>query len=203
MAYKPKTVVEDDIPAESKGPKPKKGPKTVLNTKPAKERNRKSPLPRSSGGSKSTEKVTPTKSKKDKFKDSVKGYVKSGVDTVSSLLEKTPMVAAYRSTKAGRGKKAATAAKTSDPMRSPAMPVGKPSMPLSRKASPLAPMASMRPKARPKLMEEDDYGAVDRGNRAAQLEGMKHGGKVKTMRSGGASTCRGMGAATRGGNYKA
>ena len=231
MAYKPKTVVEDDIPAESKGPKPKKGPKTVLNTKPAKERNRKSPLPRSSGGSKSTEKVTPTKSKKDKFKDSVKGYVKSGVDTVSSLLEKTPMVAAYRSTKAGRGKKAATAAKeaiekgalreygesrmaglkavpksaikTSEPMRSPAMPVGKPSMPLSRKASPLAPMASMRPKARPKLMEEDDYGAVDRGNRAAQLEGMKHGGKVKTMRSGGASTCRGMGAATRGGNYKA
>ena len=231
MAYKPKTVVEDDIPAESKGPKPKKGPKTALNTKPAKERNRKSPLPRSSGGSKSTEKVTPTKSKKDKFKDSVKGYVKSGVDTVSSLLEKTPMVAAYRSTKAGRGKKAATAAKeaiekgalreygesrmaglkavpksaikTSEPMRSPAMPVGKPSMPLSRKASPLAPMASMRPKARPKLMEEDDYGAVDRGNRAAQLEGMKHGGKVKTMRSGGASTCRGMGAATRGGNYKA
>jgi hypothetical protein len=149
MAYKPKTVVEDDIPAESKGPKPKKGPKTVLNTKPAKERNRKSPLPRSSGGSKSTGKVTPTKSKKDKFKDSVKGYVKSGVDTVSSLLEKTPMVAAYRSAKAGRGKKAATAAKkaiekgalreygesrmaglkavpksaikTSEPMRSPAM----------------------------------------------------------------------------------
>jgi hypothetical protein len=236
MAYKPKTVVEDDIPAESKDPKPKKGPKTVLNTKPAKERNRKSPLPRSSGGSKSTKKVTPTKSKKDKFKDSVKGYVKSGVDTVSSLLEKTPMVAAYRSAKAGRGKTAATAAKkaiekgalreygesrmaglkavpksaikTSEPMRSPdmrgpAMPVGKPSMPLSRKASPLAPMAPMRPKARPKLMEEDDYGAVDRGNRAAQLEGMKHGGKVKTMRSGGASTCRGMGAATRGGNYKA
>ena len=231
MVYKPKTVVEDDIPAESKGPKPKKGPKTVLNTKPAKERNRKSPLPRSSGGSKSTKKVTPTKSKKDKFKDSVKGYVKSGVDTVSSLLEKTPMVAAYRSAKAGRGKTAATAAKkaiekgalreygesrmaglkavpksaikTSEPMRSPAMPVGKPSMPLSRKASPLAPMAPMRPKARPKLMEEDDYGAVDRGNRAAQLEGMKHGGKVKTMRSGGASTCRGMGAATRGGNYKA
>jgi hypothetical protein len=236
MAYKPKTVVEDDIPAENKGPKPKKGPKTVLNTKPAKERNRKSPLPRSSGGSKSTKKVTPTKSKKDKFKDSVKGYVKSGVDTVSSLLEKTPMVAAYRSAKAGRGKTAATAAKkaiekgalreygesrmaglkavpksaikTSEPMRSPdmrgpAMPVGKPSMPLSRKASPLAPMAPMRPKARPKLMEEDDYGAVDRGNRAAQLEGMKHGGKVKTMRSGGASTCRGMGAATRGGNYKA
>ena len=231
MVYKPTTVVEDDIPAESKGPKPKKGPKTVLNTKPAKERNRKSPLPRSSGGSKSTKKVTPTKSKKDKFKDSVKGYVKSGVDTVSSLLEKTPMVAAYRSAKAGRGKKAATAAKeavekgalreygesrmaglkavpksaikTSEPMRSPAMPVGKPSMPLSRKASPLAPMAPMRPKARPKLMEEDDYGAVDRGNRAAQLEGMKHGGKVKTMRSGGASTCRGMGAATRGGNYKA
>ena len=29
MAYEPKTVVEDDIPAESKGPKPKKGPKTV------------------------------------------------------------------------------------------------------------------------------------------------------------------------------
>jgi hypothetical protein len=109
MAYKPKTVVEDDIPAESKGPKPKKGPKTVkpeaktlLNTKPAKERNRKSPLPRSSGGSKSTGKVTPTKSKKDKFKDSVKGYVKSGVDTVSSLLEKTPMVSAYRSAKAGK-----------------------------------------------------------------------------------------------------
>ena len=108
MVYKPKTVVEDDIPAESKGPKPEKGPKTVLNTKPAKERNRKSPLPRSSGGSKSTKKVTPTKSKKDKFKDSVKGYVKSGVDTVSSLLEKTPMVSAYRSAEAGRGKKAAT-----------------------------------------------------------------------------------------------
>jgi hypothetical protein len=27
-------------------------------------------------------------------------------------------------------------------------------------------------------MEEDDYGAVDRGNRAAQLEGMNYGGKV-------------------------
>jgi hypothetical protein len=48
-------------------------------------------------------------------------------------------------------------------------------------------------------MEEDDYGAVDRGNRAAQLEGMKYGGKVSKMSMGGKA--RGMGAATKGGSF--
>ena len=57
---------------------------------------------------------------------------------------------------------------------------------------------SPRPKPRPKSME-DDGGAVDRGNRAAQLEGMKHGGKVTKMSMGG--KCRGMGAASRGGKF--
>ena len=65
--------------------------------------------------------------------------------------------------------------------------------------SALAPKTSPRPKPRPKSMEEDDYGAVDRGNRAAQLEGMNYGGKVTKMSMGG--KCRGMGAATRGGKF--
>jgi hypothetical protein len=66
--------------------------------------------------------------------------------------------------------------------------------------SALAPKTSPRPKPRPKSMEEDDYGAVDRGNRAAQLEGFNYGGKVSKMSMGG--KCRGMGAATRGGSFK-
>ena len=65
--------------------------------------------------------------------------------------------------------------------------------------SALAPETSSRPKPRPKSMEEDDYGAVDRGNRAAQLEGMNYGGKVTKMSMGG--KCRGMGAATKGGSF--
>jgi hypothetical protein len=51
--------------------------------------------------------------------------------------------------------------------------------------SALAPKTSPRPKPRPKSMEEDDYGAVDRGNRAAQLEGFNYGGKVSKMSMGG------------------
>jgi hypothetical protein len=65
--------------------------------------------------------------------------------------------------------------------------------------SALAPKTSFRPKPRPKSMEEDDYGAVDRGNRAAQLEGFNYGGKVSKMAMGG--KCRGMGAATKGGSF--
>jgi hypothetical protein len=65
--------------------------------------------------------------------------------------------------------------------------------------SALAPKTSPRPKPRPKSMEEDDYGAVDRGNRAAQLEGFNYGGKVSKMSMGGKA--RGMGAATKGGSF--
>jgi len=71
-----------------------------------------------------------------------------------------------------------------------------------------APMTSLRPKLRPRDMEmEDDGGAVERGNRAAMREaydmrtlgpgsGMKMGGKVKKMKSGG--KVRGAGMAQKG-----
>ena len=71
-----------------------------------------------------------------------------------------------------------------------------------------APMTSPRPKLRPPSMEmEDDGGAVERGNRAAMREaydqetlargsGMKMGGKVKKMKSGG--KVRGAGMAQKG-----
>ena len=71
-----------------------------------------------------------------------------------------------------------------------------------------APMTSPRPKPRPRSMEmEDDGGAVERGNRAAMREaydqetlargsGMKMGGKVKKMKSGG--KVRGAGMAQKG-----
>jgi len=71
-----------------------------------------------------------------------------------------------------------------------------------------APMTSPRPKPRPRDMEmEDDGGAVARGNRAAEREaydmrtlgpgsGMKMGGKVKKMKSGG--KVRGAGMAQKG-----
>jgi hypothetical protein len=70
---------------------------------------------------------------------------------------------------------------------------------LPKAKSALAPKTSPRPKPRPKSMEEDDYGAVDRGNRAAQLEGFNYGGKVSKMSMGGKA--RGMGAATKGGSF--
>ena len=79
-----------------------------------------------------------------------------------------------------------------------------------------APRKSLRPKARTKKVmkaaqERAETGAVARGNAAAErrareeamteaMMGMKYGGKVKKMKDGG--MCRGMGAATRGGNYK-
>jgi hypothetical protein len=71
--------------------------------------------------------------------------------------------------------------------------------PRPKATSALAPKTSSRPKPRPKSMEEDDYGAVDRGNRAAQLEGFNYGGKVSKMAMGGKA--RGMGAATKGGSF--
>jgi hypothetical protein len=71
--------------------------------------------------------------------------------------------------------------------------------PRPKATSALAPKTSPRPKPRPKSMEEDDYGAVDRGNRAAQLEGFNYGGKVSKMSMGGKA--RGMGAATKGGSF--
>ena len=62
----------------------------------------------------------------------------------------------------------------------------------------LAPAASKRPTPRPDDLA--DGAAIARGNRASKREaGMKAGGKVKKMAMGG--KCRGMGAATKGGNY--
>jgi len=70
---------------------------------------------------------------------------------------------------------------------------------------------SMRPVPRPGTAKEreEERGAVERGNRAAEREAReadslkplrrKAGGTVKKMVSGG--MCRGMGKATRGGNY--
>ena len=62
----------------------------------------------------------------------------------------------------------------------------------------LAPAASKRPTPRPSTAEE--RAAAGRADSAAKREaGMKAGGKVKKMAMGG--KCRGMGAATKGGNY--
>ncbi len=79
-----------------------------------------------------------------------------------------------------------------------------------------APRKSLRPRARKKSIygvgeKSTQSPAVARGNAAAKrrareeamteaMMGMKYGGKVKKMKDGG--MCRGMGAATRGGNYK-
>ena len=159
------------------------------------------------------------KSTKDKFKDAVTGYVKSGVDAVrSTKLFRAAETAAKEAGQKKRIKKGTEEygrsrmeglksvspddIKTVYPTRKPRQIAYSADNPKEKKVySALAPKTSPRPKPRPKSMEEDDYGAVDRGNRAAQLEGMKHGGKVTKMSMGG--KCRGMGAATRGGNYKA
>ena len=69
-----------------------------------------------------------------------------------------------------------------------------------------APKKSPRPRARPDDLEEGM--AVRRGNRAAEREAreaeslMKRakGGGIKKMAMGG--KCRGMGAATKGGNFR-
>ena len=74
-----------------------------------------------------------------------------------------------------------------------------------------APAASKRPPPRPAgLAEQGDLrkamDSSDAALRAAKREaadreaGMKAGGKVKKMKAGG-GVCRGMGAATRGGNF--
>jgi hypothetical protein len=164
------------------------------------------------------------KSKKDKFKDAVKGYVKSGVDAVKSTkLFRAAETAAKEAEKTGQkkrikkgteeyGRSRMEGLKSVSPddiktvypydTRKPKQFAYGPDNPKEKTDySALAPKTSPRPKPRPKSMEEDDYGAVDRGNRAAQLEGMNYGGKVTKMSMGG--KCRGMGAATRGGNYKA
>jgi hypothetical protein len=61
-----------------------------------------------------------------------------------------------------------------------------------------APAASQKPTPRPSTA--DERAAGERGDRAARRDaGMKAGGKVKKMAMGG--KCRGMGAATKGGNY--
>ena len=66
------------------------------------------------------------------------------------------------------------------------------------KKNTLAPAASKRPTPRPSTAEE--RAAAGRADSAAKREaGMKAGGKVKKMAMGG--KCRGMGAATRGGNF--
>jgi hypothetical protein len=165
------------------------------------------------------------KSTKDKFKDAVKGYVKSGVDAVrSTKLFRAAETAAKEAEKTGQKKRIKKGTeeygrsrmeglksvspddiKTVYPTRlylqqnQEQFAYG-PDNPKEKKDySALAPKTSPRPKPRPKSMEEDDYGAVDRGNRAAQLEGMNYGGKVTKMSMGG--KCRGMGAATRGGKF--
>ena len=70
-----------------------------------------------------------------------------------------------------------------------------------------APKKSMRPRTRPATIEAE--GAVNRGNRSAMreaedyrslVERKSRGGSVKKMATGG--MCRGMGKATKGGNYK-
>ena len=165
---------------------------------------------------------------KDKFKDAVKGYVKSGVDAVrSTKLFRAVETAAKEAEKTGQKKRIKKGTeeygrsrmeglksvspddiKTVYPTRwsISTTKIGEsipeqfgygPDHPKAKSA--LAPKTSPRPKPRPKSMEEDDYGAVDRGNRAAQLEGMNYGGKVTKMSMGG--KCRGMGAATRGGKF--
>jgi hypothetical protein len=156
---------------------------------------------------------------KDKFKDAVKGYVKSGVDAVrSTKLFRAAETAAKEAEKTGQkkrikkgteeyGRSRMEGLKSVSPddiktvypydTRKPKQFAYGPDHPKAKSA--LAPKTSPRPKPRPKSMEEDDYGAVDRGNRAAQLEGMNYGGKVTKMSMGG--KCRGMGAATRGGKF--
>ena len=157
------------------------------------------------------------KSTKDKFKDAVTGYVKSGVDAVrSTKLFRAAETAAKKAEKAGQKKRIKKGTEEYGRSRMEGLksvspddiktvyPTPKekqfaygPDHPKAKSA--LAPKTSPRPKPRPKSMEEDDYGAVDRGNRAAQLEGMNYGGKVTKMSMGG--KCRGMGAATRGGKF--
>ena len=175
---------------------------------------------------------------KDKFKDAVTGYVKSGVDAVrSTKLFRAAETAAKEAEKAGQKKRIKKGTEEYGRSRMEGLksvspddiktvyPAGKPKQdvffaygpdhpkaksalapetssrpkPRPKATSALAPKTSPRPKPRPKSMEEDDYGAVDRGNRAAQLEGMNYGGKVTKMSMGG--KCRGMGAATRGGKF--
>jgi hypothetical protein len=156
---------------------------------------------------------------KDKFKDAVKGYVKSGVDAVRSTklfraAETAALAAVKEAEKTGQKKRIKKGTEEYGRSRMEGLksvspddiktvyPTRKPKQgPPKEKTdySALAPKTSPRPKPRPKSMEEDDYGAVDRGNRAAQLEGMNYGGKVTKMSMGG--KCRGMGAATRGGKF--
>jgi hypothetical protein len=141
---------------------------------------------------------------KDKFKDAVKGYVKSGVDAVrSTKLFRAAETAAKEAEKTGQKKRIKKGTeeygrsrmeglkyvspddiKTGYPYdtRKPKQFAYGPDHPKAKSA--LAPKTSPRPKPRPKSMEEDDYGAVDRGNRAAQLEGMNYGGKVTKMNKG-------------------
>jgi hypothetical protein len=158
------------------------------------------------------------KSTKDKFKDAVKGYVKSGVDAVrSTKLFRAAETAAKEAEKTGQKKRIKKGTEEYGRSRMEGLKSVSPDdiktvyptrytktktrPPPKEKTdySALAPKTSPRPKPRPKSMEEDDYGAVDRGNRAAQLEGMNYGGKVTKMSMGG--KCRGMGAATRGGKF--
>jgi hypothetical protein len=160
------------------------------------------------------------KSTKDKFKDAVTGYVKSGVDAVrSTKLFRAAETAAKEAEKAGQKKRIKKGTEEYGRSRMEGLksvspddiktvyPAGKPKQDVffaygpdhPKAKSALAPKTSPRPKPRPKSMEEDDYGAVDRGNRAAQLEGFNYGGKVSKMSMGGKA--RGMGAATKGGSF--
>lgn len=73
------------------------------------------------------------------------------------------------------------------------------------RARPSAPRTSPRPRARPDTIDltpTAEDGDQMLANRPAKAKKMSYGGKakVKKMKDGG--MCRGMGAATRGGNYK-
>ena len=163
------------------------------------------------------------KSTKDKFKDAVTGYVKSGVDAVRSTklfraAETAALAAVKEAEKTGQKKRIKKGTEEYGRSRMEGLksvspddiktvyPTPKekqdvffaygPDHPKAKSA--LAPKTSPRPKPRPKSME-DDGGAVDRGNRAAQLEGFNYGGKVSKMSMGGKA--RGMGAATKGGSF--
>lgn len=85
-----------------------------------------------------------------------------------------------------------------------------PKMSKRPKARPSAPRKSLRPKARPKGLgaTREEIEALERGARIKEMEArdekamkMAYGGKAKVKKMADGGKCRGMGAATRGGNF--
>jgi|TARA_R110002167_G_scaffold52646_1_gene151792 hypothetical protein len=73
-----------------------------------------------------------------------------------------------------------------------------------------APKKSLRPKARPKGLgaTREEIEALERSDRIKEMEArdekamkMSYGGKAKVKKMADGGKCRGMGAATRGGNF--